>query len=93
MDKLLRNKLPFEQISYKAFHVSYPNPKDIERAQKLGVPTGGDIMIHGQKNGLGRLSFISQRFNWTKGCIALVNGDIDAMWELVDVGTTIEIRP
>lgn len=78
---------------YKAFHVSYPNTKDAERAKKLGVDPGGDIMVHGQKNGFGWASFISQKFNWTKGCIALANEDIDAMWETVDAGTPIEIRP
>ncbi len=78
---------------HKAFHVSYPNSQDIERARKLGVDPGGDIMIHGQKNGLGWASFIAQWFNWTKGCIALSNEDIDAMWEAVDSGTPIEIRP
>ena len=78
---------------HKAFHVSYPNSKDIERAKKLGVDPGGDIMVHGQKNGLGWASFISQRFNWSKGCVALSNEDIDAMWEAVDAGTSIEIRP
>jgi len=78
---------------HKAFHVSYPNSKDVERAKKLGVDPGGDIMVHGQKNGLGWASFISQRFNWSRGCIALSNEDIDAMWEAVDGGTPIEIRP
>lgn len=44
---------------HKAFHVSYPNTKDKENAKKLGVDPGGDIMVHGQKNGLGWASFIS----------------------------------
>jgi murein L,D-transpeptidase YafK len=78
---------------YKAFHISYPNSKDIERAKKLGISPGGDIMVHGQKNGIGWFSFISQRFNWTKDCIALNNKNMDAMWEIVDAGTNIEIRP
>ena len=78
---------------YKAFHVSYPGPQDVERARMAGVSPGKDIMVHGQKNGLGWLAFISQRFNWTQGCIALTNEDMDALWSLVDVGTPIEIRP
>lgn len=78
---------------HKAFHVSYPNSKDIARARKLDVDPGGDIMVHGQKNGLGWVSFISQRFNWSRGCIALSNKDIDAMWEAVDGGTPIDILP
>jgi murein L,D-transpeptidase YafK len=50
-------------------------------------------MIHGQKNGLGWLDLIAQRFNWTDGCLALTNKDMDELWEAVDVGTPIEIRP
>lgn len=82
-----------DSVFYKAFHVSYPNQDDIEQAKKVGVLPGGDIMIHGQKNGFGWASFLSQRFNWTRGCIALANDDIDAMWEAVDSGTAIEILP
>ncbi|MEW6076227.1 MAG: L,D-transpeptidase family protein [Thermodesulfobacteriota bacterium] len=78
---------------YKAFHVSYPNQQDLARAKKMGVSPGGDIMVHGQKNGLSWLSFLAQRVNWTKGCIALSNADIDAMWKLVDAGTPIDILP
>ena len=50
-------------------------------------------MIHGQKNGYGWLSFITQRFNWTDGCIALSDRDMDEVWEVVEVGTPIEIKP
>ena len=78
---------------YKAIHISYPNQQDMKRAKELGVDPGGLIMIHGQKNGLGWLSFISQLFNWTDGCIALKNEDMDKIWESVDVGTPIEIKP
>ncbi len=78
---------------YKAIHISYPNKKDIERAKKSGVNPGGLIMIHGQKNGLGWLSGISQLFNWTDGCIALKNKDMDEVWSLVEAGTAIELQP
>ncbi len=50
-------------------------------------------MIHGQKNNFGWLSFFAQRFNWTDGCIALSNSDIDEIWNAVDVGIPIEIKP
>lgn len=78
---------------HKAIHISYPNADDVAAAQKLGVSAGGQIMIHGQKNGLGWLSFIIQRFDWTNGCIALKNEDMDAFWQLVEAGTKIEIKP
>ncbi len=78
---------------YKAIHISYPNDEDKRQAKEKGVSPGGQIMIHGQKNGIGWLSFITQRFNWTDGCIAVSNDDMDQIWNAVDVGTPIEIKP
>ncbi|WP_330130736.1 L,D-transpeptidase family protein [Shewanella xiamenensis] len=76
---------------YKAIHISYPNQNDIENAKKRGVNPGGFIMIHGQRNGLGWLSFVSQFFNWTNGCIAVTNSEMEEIWLAVDAGTPIEI--
>jgi murein L,D-transpeptidase YafK len=78
---------------YRAIHVSYPGPADKARARRMGVNPGGAIMIHGQPNWFGWLSFIRQRFDWTAGCIAVSNGDMDEIWQAVDPGTPIEIRP
>lgn len=78
---------------YKAIHISYPNAQDIEVANKLGISPGSAIMIHGQKNGFGWAFFIMQFFNWTNGCIALNNNDMDLIWNRIDSGTPIEIRP
>ena len=69
----------------------------LEQGHCLGkgtcVSPGGQIMIHGQKNGLGWLSFISQRFDWTDGCIAVTDSDMDEIWTMVPDGTPIEIEP
>lgn len=78
---------------YKAIHISYPNEADKKRAGEKGLNPGGDIMIHGQKNGFGWLAFVTQFFNWTDGCIAVSNGEMDEIWQAVDVGTPIEISP
>lgn len=78
---------------HKSIHISYPNAADKKRAKKRGVHPGGNIMIHGQKNGWGWLSFITQRFNWTDGCIAVTNSAMDDIWESVRIGTPIEIKP
>lgn len=78
---------------YKAFHISYPNAQDIAAAKSRGVNPGGNIMIHGQKNGLGWLSSISQHFNWTNGCVALTDSEIDVVWEQIKEGTAVEISP
>jgi len=78
---------------HKAIHISYPNPQDIENAHKLGVSPGGAIMVHGQSNHARWPSYIAQLFNWTNGCVALTNEDMDAVWQAVDAGTPIEIKP
>jgi murein L,D-transpeptidase YafK len=78
---------------YKSIHISYPNTEDIKNARRLGVDPGGDIMIHGQANGWGWAAPFTQFFSWTNGCIALSNRDMDQVWEAVDPGTPIEIRP
>ena len=78
---------------YKAIHISYPNEEDKAKALENGVNPGGLIMIHGQRNGLGWLSWITQWFNWTDGCIAVTNSQMEEIWSLVDVGTPIEIVP
>lgn len=78
---------------YKAFHISYPNVADIERARKLGVNPGGAILLHGQRKGSVMSNETVQQSNWTNGCIALVNKDMDELSELVQPGTPIEIRP
>ena len=78
---------------YKSIHISYPNAQDRQNARKRGVNPGGDIMIHGQPNGYGGFSTIVQVFNWTNGCIALSNPDMDVVWDAVKPGTPIEIRP
>ena len=78
---------------YKSIHVSYPNADDRADARKRGVNPGGDIMIHGQPNQWTWAGPILQLFSWTDGCIALSNKHMDQVWEAVDAGTPIEIRP
>jgi len=78
---------------YKSIHISYPNRKDRANAKRLGVKPGGNIMIHGQKNGWEWATPLAQLFSWTNGCIALSNKDMDKIWMRVDPRTPIEIRP
>ncbi len=78
---------------YRSIGISYPNPEDRARARRLGVPPGGDIMIHGLPNRLAGIDGDHTRWDWTEGCIALTNAEIDEIWEAVADGTTIEIRP
>ncbi|MBB5213251.1 L,D-transpeptidase family protein [Microbulbifer hydrolyticus] len=77
---------------YRAMHISYPNTQDKDNAERIGVSPGGFIMVHGQRNWLGWFAPITQRFNWTNGCIALTNREMDEFMSLVKVGTPIEIQ-
>ncbi|KGJ93649.1 L,D-transpeptidase family protein [Colwellia psychrerythraea] len=77
---------------YRAMHISYPNQADLDNAKRKGFSAGGLIMVHGQRNNLGKLSKITQRFNWTNGCIALTNSEMDEFMMLVKVGTKIHIE-
>ena len=78
---------------HKALHVSYPNAQDRVHAAKLGVATGGDIMIHGIENGLGWIGTLQRQMDWTDGCIALTDDEMDEVWKLLPIGTLVEIRP
>jgi murein L,D-transpeptidase YafK len=76
-----------------ALRISYPNAADRAGAQRRGVSPGGDIMIHGLPNGLGWLSGLHLWRDWTDGCVAVTDAQIDDIWRLVDVGTAVEIKP
>ena len=76
-----------------ALQVSYPNAEDRARAAADGVRPGGDIEVHGIKNGLGWLGRFQRWANWTNGCVALTDPEIEQVYKSVPVGTRIEIRP
>jgi murein L,D-transpeptidase YafK len=78
---------------YKSIHVSYPNEQDKQRASQRGASVGGDIMIHGLPNGFGWLGATHRAQDWTDGCVAVTNAEIDEIWELVPDGTPIDIQP
>jgi len=78
---------------HRALHVSYPNAEDRARAARLAAPPGGAIMIHGLPNGMGWLGAAHRLYDWTLGCIAVTDEEIDEIWNLVPVGTPVEIRP
>lgn len=81
-----------EQSSfYRSMHISYPNAADKAAAKARGVSPGGFIMIHGQPNRLPGPLSIPKRFDWTDGCIAITNAEMDEFLSLVPVGTAIEI--
>ena len=69
-----------------SLHISYPSPADAERAKAMGVDPGGEIMIHGLRDG------IAAEGDWTQGCIAVRNEEMDEIWGLVRDGTPIVIE-
>jgi murein L,D-transpeptidase YafK len=78
---------------YKAFHISYPNAKDIATAKKSGVNPGGEIMLHGLPKQYAWVGKAHVLHDWTDGCIAVTNEEMDEIWKLVRVGTPIDIKP
>lgn len=76
-----------------SLHISYPNEKDKKRAKELGVSPGGNIMIHGLKNGFSWVGNSHAGSDWTEGCIAVTNEEIEEIAGLVPVGTVVEITP
>ncbi len=76
-----------------SLRISYPNEKDVRRAKELGVSPGGDIMIHGIKNGLSWVGGFHTKIDWTEGCIAVTNNEMEEIARLVPDGTPVEIRP
>ena len=76
-----------------ALHISYPTADERQNAQRRGVSPGGDIMIHGLPNGFGWLDRLHLKRDWTDGCIAVTNPEIEEIWSHVATGTAIEILP
>jgi murein L,D-transpeptidase YafK len=78
---------------HRALHVSYPSAADAARARAGGYDAGGDIMVHGLRNGLGWVGRAHRFMDWTVGCVAVTNAEIEELYRIVPDGTPIEIRP
>ena len=76
-----------------ALHISYPSEDDNNRAALRGVSAGSDIMIHGIQNGRGWIGAFHRWKDWTLGCVAVTDEEIEELWRVTADGTTIEIRP
>jgi murein L,D-transpeptidase YafK len=78
---------------FKALHISYPSPADLKRSSALHLPAGGDIYIHGEPNRPTKPDFYYKTRDWTNGCIALSDWDLQDLWELTAGQTPVEIVP
>lgn len=76
-----------------ALHISYPNAADRARAKKLGVDPGGEIEIHGLEKKYAWMGALHRQKDWTNGCIAVTDAEIEEIYPQVAVGTAVEIRP
>lgn len=78
---------------HRALHISYPSPADVAAAKARNVSPGGLIMVHGLRNDLGFLGRLHRLKDWTNGCIAVTNDEIDEIARVVTDGTPIDIVP
>ena len=78
---------------HRALRVSYPDATDRAEARKRGCSPGGDIMIHGLGKEFAYLGKLHRASDWTLGCVAVTNEEIEEIWAAVEVGTVVEIRP
>ena len=78
---------------YRSLRISYPDVLDRLRAQSLGLEAGGDIMIHGLPTGRELMGASHRRTDWTEGCIAVTNQELDEIWRAIPDGAPIEIKP
>ncbi len=76
-----------------ALHISYPDPGDSASASSRGEKPGGDILIHGIRNGIGWIGSLHRWVDWTAGCIAVADEEIEEIWRTVPDGTPVEIKP
>ena len=80
-------------LYHRSLRISYPNKQDSAQARKHGVSPGSDIMIHGLPNGQGAIGAAHAQRDWTWGCIAVTDEEIEEIWNMVPDGTRIDILP
>ncbi|MEL6318401.1 MAG: L,D-transpeptidase family protein [Pseudomonadota bacterium] len=80
-----------------SYHLSlgldYPRAADRDAAKRAGVSPGGDIFIHGLPNGWSGIGSAHRLRDWTAGCVAVTNAEIEEIWTRVAVGAPIDLLP
>lgn len=82
-----------DSTCYRALRISYPDAQQVARSKAEQKNPGGNIMIHGLKNGWGWLGRCHRWWDWTAGCVAVTNAEMDLLWDAVADGTPVELRP
>ncbi len=83
---------PYSQY-HLSLSISYPDDAHRVRAEAAGVSPGGNIMIHGLPNGRGKTGAYHRTADWTNGCVALTDEEIEEIWNVVPIGTPVQIKP
>jgi len=91
-DYIIDGRNPHSKF-HLALHISYPSPRDKNLAERGGRAPGGAIMIHGRPNWTGWIRALYEDRDWTDGCIAVSNAEMDEIWSAVPDGTPISIIP
>lgn len=78
---------------HKSLHISYPDVEHRKRAIALGTSPGGDIMIHGLPPAYADIGAAQSQYDWTEGCIAVTDAEIEEIWREVPNGAAIQIKP
>jgi murein L,D-transpeptidase YafK len=89
---VLDSRNPRSQF-YKSLHISYPTPAQRAAARKRGVSPGGDVFVHGLPAHYRSVGAAHRLLDWTDGCIAVTDEEMDEIWFSVPDGTPMEIRP
>ncbi|MGL4766637.1 MAG: L,D-transpeptidase family protein [Formosimonas sp.] len=82
-----------KSLAYLSLHINYPNAQDVQYAKQHGHSAGGDVMVHGLWNTFKGLDPARIKADWTNGCVAVSNADMDELWRAVPDGTVIELLP
>jgi murein L,D-transpeptidase YafK len=82
-----------ESKYHMSLHISYPDDAHKARASAMGVAAGGDIMIHGLPPAYADIGALHRTYDWTEGCIAVTNAEIEEIWRAVPNGAPIQIKP
>ena len=78
---------------HRSLRIGYPTPAQVADARRRGVDPGGDIMIHGLPNGRGALARLYAGHDWTDGCVAVTDAEIEEIWRLTRDGAAVRITP
>jgi len=84
--------IELQPFVHLALHISYPNAADRDRSRKLGASPEGGVEIHGLESNYAWVGSLHREINWTAGCVAVTNPEIEEIYKLVPVGTPVEIR-